>query len=259
MRSRPSPSPTSSSTANSAPDFGRLAAAYDEVRPVDDNWREVFALVVEEAGLRGGRVLDAGCGTGRFAAELADSGIARVWGVDQSPEMLAVARAKTRRAEFREARLDSLPFKSGWFDAAVAWLVVHLVDRPAAFAELRRVLAPGGRLAVVTFDPSYFSEFWLNRFFPSLEAVDRARVPDRDALAADLRDACFAEPRLLRVSQRASLDREAALRRIRERHISTFDLLDEEEVRRGTEQAERELPDRIEYGIELLVAVASAP
>jgi len=259
MRSRRSPSPTSSSTASSAPDFGRLAAAYDEVRPVDDNWREVFELVVEEAGLRGARVLDAGCGTGRLAVELAETGIARVWGIDRSPEMLAVARAKTRRAEFREGRLESLPFKADWFDAAVAWLVVHLVDRPAAFAELERVLAPGGRLAVVTFDPSHFSDFWLNRYFPSLEAVDRARFPDRDALVAELRAAGFGEPRVLRVSQRGSLEREAALRRIRERHISTFDLLDEEEVRRGTAQAERDLPERVEYRAELLVAIASAP
>jgi ubiquinone/menaquinone biosynthesis C-methylase UbiE len=204
-------------------------------------------------------VLDAGCGTGRFAAALADSGLARVWGVDRSPEMLAVARAKTRRAGFKEGRLESLPFRDGWFDAAVAWLVVHLVDRPAAFAELRRVLRPSGRLAVVTFDPAHFAGFWLNRYFPSLEAVDRARFPDCETLALELQAAGFAEPRVLQVSQRGSLDREAALRRIRERHISTFDLLDEEEVRRGSERAERELPDRVDYGIEWIIALASRP
>jgi SAM-dependent methyltransferase len=204
-------------------------------------------------------VLDAGCGTGRLSAALADAGIARVWGVDKSPEMLAVARAKTRRAGFKEGRLESLPFRDGWFDAAVAWLVVHLVDRPAAFAELRRVLRPRGRLAVVTFDPAHFSEFWLNRYFPSLEAVDRARFPGREALTRQLEEAGFAETRVLRLSQGGSLDREAALRRIRKRHISTFDLLEEEEVVRGSELAERELPDRVEYRIEWLVAVASRP
>jgi SAM-dependent methyltransferase len=213
---------------------------------------------VEEAGLSGARVLDAGCGTGRLAAALAEEGLARVWGVDRSPEMLAVARAKTRRAQFREARLEALPFREGWFDAAVAWLVVHLVDRPAAFAELERILAPGGRIAVVTFDPAHFSAFWLNRWFRSLETIDRARFPDRETLLRELRAAGFQEPRVLRVSQRGALDREAALRRIRERHISTFDLLDEEEVARGTARAERELPDRVEYAIEWLVAIGSA-
>jgi ubiquinone/menaquinone biosynthesis C-methylase UbiE len=203
-------------------------------------------------------VLDAGCGTGRFAAELAESALARVWGVDPSPEMLAVARAKTRRAGFKEGRLEALPFRDGWFDAAVAWLVIHLVDRPTAFAELRRVLAPGGRLAVVTFDPAHFSGFWLNRFFPSLEGIDRARFPDAETLVAELRAAGFLETRLLRLSQRSALDREDALRRIRGRHISTFDLLDEDEIRRGTKQAERALPAVVDYRIEWLVAIAAS-
>jgi ubiquinone/menaquinone biosynthesis C-methylase UbiE len=226
---------------------------------VDDNWREVYELVVSEAELRGAKVLDAGCGTGRLAAELADSGLARVWGVDASPEMLAIARAKSRRAGFKQGRLEALPFKDGWFDAAVAWLVIHLVDRPAAFRELRRVLRPGGRLAVVSFDPAHFSDFWLSRFFPSLERIDRARFPDRETLTRELAGAGFEDARLLSVSHRGSLDRETALRRIRGRHISTFDLIAEEELARGTELAERELPAVVEYRIEWLIAITSAP
>ena len=214
--------------------------------------------MVSEAELRGARVLDAGCGTGRLAAALADSGLARVWGVDASPEMLAIARAKTQRAGFKQGRLEALPFKDGWFDAAVAWLVVHLVDRPAAFEELLRVLAPGGRLAVVTFDPAHFSGFWLNRFFPSLETIDRARFPDGETLEGELHAAGFDQVRLLSLGQDASLAREAALDRIRGRHISTFDLLEEDEIVRGLELAERELPAVVEYRIEWLIAVASA-
>ena len=62
--------------------------------------------------------------------------------------------------------------------------------------------------------------------------------------------------RFARVHQRGSLDRETALERVRGRHISTFDLIDEAEVRSGIARLERELPDRVEYPIEWLIAVA---
>jgi len=134
------------------------------------------------------------------------------------------------------------------------WLVAHLVDRPRAFVEAARVLEPTGRFAVATFDPSYFDEFWLNELFPSMEAADRARFPTADELTAEL--AGFAEVGVTRLSQTGSLTRETALERIRGKHISTFDLISDEEYDAGLERAERELPERVDYRVEWLVAVA---
>jgi ubiquinone/menaquinone biosynthesis C-methylase UbiE len=242
-----------------SPDFGRLAAEYDRVRPVDDNWREIFELVVVEADLRGRRVLDCGCGTGRLCHELAERGIARVWGVDPEPLMLDVARRKLPpEVGLKLGRAEQLPFRDGWFDRAVMWLVCHLVERPAAFRELHRVLSDDGRVAVVTFDPTHFSGFWLNTLFPSLEEIDRARFPDERALREGLTTAGFSTVRSLRRSHRAAISRAEALQRIEKRHISTFDLLDPEEVRLGTERARKELPATVEYDIEWLVAVAES-
>ncbi len=158
-------------------DFGRLAERYDAVRPVDENWWEVYELVERAADLRGRRVLDVGCGTGRLSVALVERAYAKVWGVDASAEMLAVAKDKVQGVAFKRADAESLPFKDGWFERAVLWLVIHLVDRPAALAEARRVLATDGRVAVVSFDESHFGAHWLNRYLPSLERVDRARFP----------------------------------------------------------------------------------
>jgi SAM-dependent methyltransferase len=213
---------------------------------------------VREGDLRGRRVLDCGCGTGRLSQALADSEASKVWGVDPETKMLRVAAGNVPASVgLKAGRAEDLPFRDGWFERAVMWLACHLVDRPLAFRELRRVLAANGRLVVVTFDPAHFGEFWLNRYFPSLEAIDRSRFPDGNGLHEQLTSAGFAGVRLVRHSQRASITREQAVERIERRHISTFDLLDGEELARGTLLAVDQLPTTIEYAIEWLIAVAN--
>jgi SAM-dependent methyltransferase len=217
----------------------------------------VFELVVREGDLRGRRVLDCGCGTGRLSQALAESAASKVWGVDPEPEMLRVAADNVPAGVgLKAGRAEDLPFRDGWFERAVLWLVCHLVDRSAAFRELRRVLSRDGRLAVVTFDPAHFGTFWLDPYFPSIQEIDRARFPDGDVLSAQLTDAGFGEVRLHRVSQRAAITREQAIERIEQRHISTFDLLDPDEVERGTRLALDRLPSTVEYPIEWLIVVA---
>ena len=242
--------------SGSQPDFSGLAARYDELRPVDSNWVELVDRVVELGRLGGGaRVLDVGCGTGRVAAALAERG-AKVWGVDPSAEMLEVARSRVPSSVgLKEGRAEALPFRDAWFDGAVCMLSVHLLDRPRAFAELARVLVPGGRLVIATFDPAHFDGFWLNRLFPTMRRVDLERFPAPDDLERELGAAGF-ELRLERLSQRTSMTREHALERIRGRHISTFQLIGDDEYRAGLERAERELPERVDYAQEWLLVAA---
>ena len=118
-------------------------------------------------------------------------------------------------------------------------------DRPAA--GIRRGAARArsdGRLVVATFDPSHFERYWLNRFFPSLEAIDRARFPEPAELQAELETAGFASVRLVPLAQRGEIGREAALERVRGRFISPLQLLDDEELGAGLERMEAELPSR---------------
>ena len=91
-----------------------------------------------------GQVLDAACGTGRWAAYLSQRGHV-VHGVDESPAMLEVARAKVPDAQFSLGDLRSLPLPSDSVDLVVCSLALtYLPDLDAPLGEFARVLRPGG-------------------------------------------------------------------------------------------------------------------
>lgn len=241
-------------------DFDQIARRYDELRDTGGLWWELVELLVREGDLRGRRVLDVGCGTGRLVTALAEHYGCKAWGVDASPKMIEVARARVPAAVgLRTGKAEELEFKDGWFERVTMTLVLQLIDRPMAFREIVRVLQPGGTFALTTFDYAHFEGYYLNRFFPSFEAVDKARFPDADGLEVELREAGLSEIRLTRVTQHETLPREAILDRIRGKHISTFQLIGEDEYRAGLERAERELPEVEKHSLIYLVAAARRP
>lgn len=109
--------------------------------------------VVAAAALhRGERVLDVACGTG-IVARLAAGAVGpagTVAGVDVAPGMLAVARAATPSGvaiDWHEASAEAMPLPDASFDVVVCQMGLQFMpDRPAALREMRRVLAPDGRL-----------------------------------------------------------------------------------------------------------------
>ena len=214
-------------------------------------------MLVREGDLRGRRVLEVGCGTGVLAAALAEREAARVWAVDAEPAMLAIARSRVPAGVgLKAGHAEALPFRDGWFERAVLRLVVHLVDRTLALPELARVLAPGGRAAIATFDHSHFDGWWLASVFPEMVEIDRVRLPEPGALCSELEAAGFARTRVARLTQHRTFDRASALAKIHGRHISTFDYLDEDALAAGVERAERTLPDQIADTVEWAIVVA---
>jgi demethylmenaquinone methyltransferase/2-methoxy-6-polyprenyl-1,4-benzoquinol methylase/phosphoethanolamine N-methyltransferase len=115
----------------------------------------------ELAALRPGEsVLEVGCGTGeltqRARARVGPSG--RVYGIDPSAEMIAVARQKSARKnlgiDYRVATIEALPFPEANFDVVLSSLMMHHLPedlKSLGLGEVRRVLKPDGRLLIVDF------------------------------------------------------------------------------------------------------------
>ena len=143
----------------------RAVAAERYFAGLADQWDAVRSLHVEESvvearmrallGDRLGRLIDIGTGTGRMIELLgghADHSI----GVDRSPEMLRLARAKLAQAdapiEFRQADIGTLPLADASADTVVMHQMLHYIVAPdMALREAGRIVAPGGRLMIVDF------------------------------------------------------------------------------------------------------------
>ena len=134
--------------------FAPLGPTYDRVGAAlsfgqDPLWRR---FLVSRLPADGGHVLDVATGTGLVAAQLVARGF-RVTGLDQSPEMLALARRRFGgRVELVEGSADELPFADASFDHLTFTYLLRYVDDPAAtMRELARVVRGGGTIAMLEF------------------------------------------------------------------------------------------------------------
>lgn len=132
-----------------APFYVQRLADLLEQMPIERSVLNLFAELVLDAGL-GNAVADIGCGTGRLLPYLRRQGL-EPRGVDLSPEMVRVTQRDHPGFEVQVGDLVALPFADGSLAGAICWYSLMYLPpelRRHAFAELARVLAPGGYLAI---------------------------------------------------------------------------------------------------------------
>lgn len=201
--------------------FGRIAGRYDLLNHLmsgntDRRWRRLVAKRLRPALGPGARVLDVACGTGDLAFAIRESlPGARVVGVDFCRPMLELASDKAADSgsavPFVEGDALRLPFGDRSFDAVtIGFGLRNLAGVEEGLRELRRVLRPGGTLAVLEFSKPFvpgFSalfKFYFTRVMPFVCGVvsgSRAayeylpdsvsKFPDQARLAALMREAGF--------------------------------------------------------------------
>lgn len=144
--------------------YALWSSTYDQIRnPLILVEQPVVEVIT--GALPPGRALDAACGTGRHTLHLAQRHA--VTGVDASPDMLALARAKVPEARFLVGDLRALPFCDASYNLVVCGLsLCHVADLTGAAAELARVARPGARLVLT--DPHPIAGSILSQaFFPT--------------------------------------------------------------------------------------------
>lgn len=123
--------------------YDKYAKFYDKTLEYLDSF-EQGKLMAVTGPVKGKKVLDVGCGTGRIIRKLTEKG-ATVTGLDLSSEMVLVAQKKFPKVKFVEGDIEKLPFNDEEFDVVVAsFLIVHLKGLMKAFDEVYRVLKAGG-------------------------------------------------------------------------------------------------------------------
>ena len=141
-----------------------------------------FAKLLQQSGFTGGRVLDAGCGFGSVAIELAKSfPSADIIGVDLGGPLLELGQSLAEQAgaadriTLSKGNVQHLEFESGSFDLVVNTFMLHIVDKPVDMLnEIERVTAPQGRIMITDLQRNWLALF-IKKFktaFTPKEALD---------------------------------------------------------------------------------------
>ncbi len=170
-------------------DLTDIPAAYDRARDhgpaVVHLWMRAVAEYVDGESIR--RILDLGCGTGRFTEGLASQFDAEVIGLDPSSKMLEIARGKQRdaRVRYELGRAEEIPLAAESVDIVfMSMSMHHFTDRAAAARECRRVLSTTGRVIIRTATREQIESYPYSPFFPASIPLMESTLPGRSDVAA---------------------------------------------------------------------------
>jgi len=232
-------------------DYSRIAGYYDKVRPPPADI--LISEIIQHGEIKdSSRVLDVGCGTGRFPLGIKASKKASICSLEPNIAMLKKAAEKDESKEIWWVQGDGqkLPFRDNVFDCVYMTLVIHHIeDKEQALQEIRRTLKRDGN-CVIMITSHYRMKRGIMRHFPRVVAIDQKRLPTVPSLKDLMVRSGFRNVHYHIVKHdEGFLPTEEYLERVRNKHISTLTLLSEGEFQRGLKIFEEKV--RKKYGEKL--------
>ena len=219
-------------------DYSRIASFYDKGRSLSEQntvmWLNVIAKL--SGATEGARVLDLGCGTGRFSLPMMNRLGFDVTGADSSAEMLSKAKQKDSNSEVNWMLVDAnaLTFPGGSFDVVFMSHLLHHVDSPlTVLRQCYKVLVLSGVVLIRYGAMDQIRDDVEHTFFPQVIEIDEPRTPTRELTERWLLDAGFVDLSSEEVVQQTYQTGTAHLDAARAKSTSVLSMISEESFQAG--------------------------
>lgn len=221
-------------------DYDKIAPNYDNHRRVGGPYMPHLIQLARQVDAK--RVLELGCGTGNSTRAFLQSYPCRLVALDPSEGMLSEARGKDLQyVQLLRASATHVPLSDASIQFVFGVFFLHHVSDVAAVArECRRVLSRGAA-AFVTASTHFIKSHPMNRYFPSLPAVDRARFRTGTEIQAALRHAHFPRTRVQTCKTNPQPIDNAYVQKVAAKFISTYELIPPQEFQSGLARLKAEV------------------
>lgn len=222
-------------------DYSKIASFYDKGRSLSEQntalWLDRIAKL--SGASESARVLDLGCGTGRFSLPMANRLGFNVTGADSSSDMLAKAQQKDTNSEVNWAPTDAqaLTFPEDSFDVVFMSHLLHHVDSPpTVMRECHRILVSSGVVLIRYGAMDQIRDDVEHTFFPQVIEIDEPRTPTRQCTDQWLLDAGFEDLSSEEIMQQTYQTGAAHLDAARAKSTSVLSMISEESFQTGLQR-----------------------
>ena len=210
--------------------YNTISAQYNRIRlDAKQDFERTISIIIANCPPNG-KILDIGCGTGKYGEALAERGYV-VKGVDKSSSQIDEAR---KIIDAQVANADNLPFSSNSFDVCLMILMIHQETRINAINEALRVLKSKGKLIIKTASHEDIKKRISSTYFPSACNEDLHRYPDISTLSDELSD--FDQILVQHEQIEVERDTRAFANKLLKRRTSNLRNLSEQELKEGVER-----------------------